>query len=76
MTILGRIGKKSIFLPVRYENSVKVDGLGFKLRDFHEFAGELSLPAGFIPEAVSFKIASENGKLNTQQQFPWKIANT
>ena len=73
MTILGRLGKKSIFLPVRYENSVKVDGLSFKLKDFHEFAGELTLPAGFVPDEVSFKIATNHGKLT--QEYPWKLSN-
>jgi len=47
--------KNRFFFLVRYENSVQVDGTGLSIRDFQEFAGELSFPPGFIPELVSLK---------------------
>jgi hypothetical protein len=74
MVIQGRMGKKLIFLPVKYEESVHIDGLGFQCQDVQELLGELTLPAQFEPMEVLFKIRTDEGGEQSQQVFPWQTA--
>lgn len=73
MTIQGRVGAKLIFLPVKYEDAVQVNGLAFQCQDFQELSGELSLPAQFEPMEVLFKLRTDQGEELPQQVFPWQI---
>jgi hypothetical protein len=75
MTILGRIGEKSIQLPVKYVDSQREDGLAFKFRHFQELTGELSFPEQFIPDAVFFQVNPDEEWPHFQQQFPWVSDN-
>lgn len=73
MTIVGKIGEQPIFLPVKYVNSGRHDGLAFRFRHFQELSGELSFPEHFIPEEVLFKIKPDKGAVALEQKMPWTL---
>ncbi len=73
MTIIGRIGEQPIFLPVKYVNSGRQDGLAFRFRHFQELSGELSFPENFVPEEVLFKVKPDKGAVPLEQKMPWSL---
>lgn len=73
MTIIGRIGEQPIFLPVKYVNSGRQDGLAFRFRHFQELSGELSFPEHFVPEEVLFKVRPDKGAAALEQKMPWTL---
>lgn len=73
LTIQGKIGEQSILLPVKYVNSGKPNGLGFKFRHFQELNGELSFPDRFVPEEIHFKVMADNNMLPVEQTIPWRV---
>lgn len=75
MVITGKIGDKSILLPVKYVNSGREDGLPFQFQHFQELSGELGLPKDFIAQEVLFKIKPDKGLPSLRQQFPWMVDN-
>ncbi|MBI2791583.1 MAG: hypothetical protein HYX61_06460 [Gammaproteobacteria bacterium] len=75
MTIVGKIGQKTIQLPVKYVDSTREDGLGFKFRHLQELAGELSFPDEFVPEAVQFVVSPDNDFPQFQRHYTWLTDN-
>ncbi|HRE31929.1 MAG TPA: hypothetical protein PLD88_08150, partial [Candidatus Berkiella sp.] len=59
MTIVGKVGDKTILLPVKYVNSGSNDGLSFKFRYLQELSGELTLPPQFLAEGVLVAVKPE-----------------
>ncbi|MCS5710231.1 DUF6776 family protein [Candidatus Berkiella aquae] len=76
MTIVGKVGDKTILLPVKYVNSGSDDGLSFKFRYLQELSGELTLPPQFLAEGVLVAVKPERGWPSVQQQFPWLVHNS
>ncbi len=75
MVILGRIGDKSIELPVKYVDPNRTDGLGFKFRHLQELAGELTFPDRFVPEGVQFQVTPDKEWPQLQRHFAWVTDN-
>ncbi|MGE3320344.1 MAG: DUF6776 family protein [Candidatus Berkiella sp.] len=73
MVIIGRVGDKTMLLPVKYVNSGSNDGLSFKFRYLQELSGELSLPPQFVAQSVLVTLKPERGWPTVQQQFPWSV---
>ncbi len=75
MVILGRIGDREIQLPVKYVDSTRADGLGFKFRHLQELAGELSFPDQFEPHGVQFSVIPDKEWPQYQRHFNWATDN-
>ncbi|MBS0288144.1 MAG: hypothetical protein JSR17_12670 [Proteobacteria bacterium] len=75
MVIQGKIGTKHIELPVKYVDSTREDGLGFKFRHLQELAGELSFPPEFVPEGVHFSVIPDKDWPQFQRHFSWATDN-
>lgn len=75
MVIQGKIGSKYVELPVKYVDSSRDDGLGFKFRHLQELAGELSFPDQFVPEGVLFNVTPDKDWPQFQRHFSWVTDN-
>ncbi len=75
MVIQGKIGDKSIDLPVKYVDSNRADGLGFKFRHLQELAGELSFPEQFVPVGVQFSVIPDKDWPQFVRHFSWATDN-
>jgi hypothetical protein len=73
MVIVGNIGEKVIFLPVKYENSGREDGLGFQFHHLQELSGELTLPPEFVAKEVLVKANFDQDLAAFEQAFPWVV---
>ncbi len=75
MVIQGKIGDRTVELPVKYVDSTRADGLGFKFRHLQELAGELSFPEQFVPEGVQFSVVPDKDWPQFQRHFSWVTDN-
>lgn len=75
MVIQGKIGDKTIDLPVKYVDSTRADGLGFKFRHLQELAGELSFPDQFVPVGVQFSVIPDKDWPQFVRHFSWVTDN-
>lgn len=73
MTIVGKIGDQCLHLPVKYVNSDRKEGLGFKFRHFQELSGEIVFPEHFVAEEILFKVKPEQGTAMVEQTLPWHV---
>ncbi len=75
MTIVGKIGQNTVYLPVKYIDSAKNEGLAFKFRHFQELTGEITFPEGFVPESVLLQVEQHKYGSPFQKQFSWVVDN-
>ena len=75
MVIYGKMGDRKVELPVKYVDSTRADGLGFKFRHLQELAGELSFPDQFVPEGVQFSVIPDKDWPQFQRHFSWVTDN-
>lgn len=75
MVIQGKIGDEAIDLPVKYVDSTRADGLGFKFRYLQELAGELSFPEQFVPQGVQFSVIPDKDWPQFMRHYSWVTDN-
>jgi len=73
LVIVGNVGEKILFLPVKYVNSGSKEGLPFQFQHLQELSGELTLPPTFVAKEVLVKAQFENGIEQLERSFPWTV---
>lgn len=73
VNFVGMQGAEKVILPLRDLDSNVTDlGVKFRFRYFQEVAGDLRLPAGFVPQQVQVVLQSTGGKAQrVEQTIDW-----
>jgi hypothetical protein len=75
VTLEGNQDGKVSSLPLEAVTAEKVESLKMRFRYFQEVDGQIQLPRGFQPIAVSVEVRPvDSGQKSVEQRFDWRIS--